>query len=227
MDYSFIIFGLTIISIIITLASRLFLTNSYNKYMLINNQRNITGFEATRKILDKHNLYDIKIVETKGYQNNNYNPKNKTIKLSSDVYYGKSITSVCIALHECSHAIQDKEKYLPMRIRSKLIPIVNFSTYIGYITILLGCIFGIFNLIYLGIIVEIIILIFQIITLPTEIDASHRALQELDYSHYFNSKELKQGKIVLTSASLTYVSSLITTLMQVLKLIFILRRKEN
>lgn len=225
-DY-FIVYGLTIISIIITSLAQFFISNSYSKYKKIKNERNITGAYAARYILDKHNLNDIKVVETRGYLTDHYDPVNKVIRLSSDIYHGASIASISVACHECGHAIQDKEKYLFLRIRSKLIPVVNFSSYAGYFAIVLGCIFGSLNLIWLGIIAEMVILLFQLITLPIEINASKKALKELDYSHFLNSNELKQGKIMLTAAALTYIASIATALIQILRLILMYGRRED
>ena len=225
-DY-FIVYGLTIISIIITSLAQFFISNSYSKYKKIKNERNITGAYAARYILDKHNLNDIKVVETRGYLTDHYDPVNKVIRLSSDIYHGASIASISVACHECGHAIQDKEKYLFLRIRSKLIPVVNFSSYAGYFAIVLGCIFGSLNLIWLGIIAEMVILLFQLITLPVEINASKKALKELDYSHFLNSNELKQGKIMLTAAALTYIASIATALIQILRLILMYGGRED
>lgn len=227
MSDTFIIYGLTFISIIITLLARVFVTSSYNKYLKICNERKITGYVAARHILDKNNLSDIKVVETKGYLTDHYDSKNRVIRLSSSVYHGDTVASVSVACHECGHAIQDKENYLFLKIRSKLVPVVNFSSYAGYFAILIGCLFGAFNLIWLGIFLEIIILLFEFITLPVEINASSRALKELDYSHFFNSQELKQGKVVLTAAALTYVASIATTLIQILRLIFMYGRRKD
>ena len=125
------------------------------------------------------------------------------------------------------HAIQDKDGYFFMRIRSSLVPIVNFSSYAGYIAIVLGIIASSFNLIWIGIILEIVILLFQIVTLPVEIDASRRALKELDYAHFLNSDELKLGKMMLASAALTYVASVANALLQILRLILLYGRRDD
>lgn len=116
---------------------------------------------------------------------------------------------------------------LAMRIRAALVPFVNFSSYAGYIAIVLGMIFSSLNLIWIGIGLELIILLFQIITLPVEIDASKRALKELDYSHFFKSSELKQGKKVLIAAALTYVASIASTLLEILRLILLFGRRDD
>lgn len=227
MNYYFVVYGLTFISLIITLLAQFFVSSSYSKYKKVKNERNLTGREAARYLLDKHDLNDIKVVETSGYLTDHYDPSKRVIRLSSDVYRGTSIASVSVACHECGHAIQDKENYLFLRIRSKLVPLVNFSSYAGYVAIALGCLFGSLNLIWVGIIAELVILLFQLITLPVEIDASKRAMKELDYSHFFNSKELKQGKTMLIAAALTYVASVVTTLIQILRLILMFGRRED
>lgn len=225
-DY-FIIYGLTIISLIITSLAQLFVSSSYSKYKKVKNERNITGYEAARYLLDKHDLQDIKVVETSGYLTDHYDPTKRVIKLSRDVYRGSSIASVSVACHECGHAIQDKENYSFLKIRSRLIPLVNFSSYAGYFAIVLGCLFGSLNLIWIGIFAEMVILLFQLITLPVEVNASKRALKELDYSHFFNSKELKQGRTMLIAAALTYVASIATALIQILRLILMYGRRED
>lgn len=225
-DY-FIIYGLTIISLIITSLAQLFVSSSYSKYQKVKNERNITGYEAARNLLDKHNLQDIKVVETSGYLTDHYDPTKRVIKLSRDVYHGSSIASVSVACHECGHAIQDKENYSFLKIRSSLVPLVNFSSYAGYFAIVLGCLFGSINLIWLGIFAEMVILLFQLITLPVEVNASKRALKELDYSHFFNSKELKQGRTMLIAAALTYVASIATAIIQILRLILMYGRRDD
>lgn len=222
-----VVYGLTFISLIITMAAQAFVSSSYSKYSKIKNERGITGAEAARYILDKNGLNNIYVVETGGYLTDHYDPTKKVIRLSRNVYRDASIGAVAVACHECGHAIQDKENYKFMRIRSSLVPIVNFSSYAGYFAIMFGLLFSSQNLIWLGIITEIIILLFQLVTLPVEINASKRALTELDYSHVFNSKELKQGKTMLTAAALTYVASIATTIIQILRLILMFGRRDD
>ena len=222
-----VVYGLTFISLIITMAAQAFVSSSYSKYSKIKNERGITGAEAARYILDKNGLNNIYVVETGGYLTDHYDPTKKVIRLSRNVYRDASIGAVAVACHECGHAIQDKENYKFMRIRSSLVPMVTFSSYAGYFAIMFGLLFSSQNLIWLGILTEIIILLFQVITLPVEINASKRALTELDYSHMFNSKELKQGKTMLTAAALTYVASIATTIIQILRLILMFGRRDD
>lgn len=218
---------LTYIAIFITLGAQLLISTRYSKYSKIQNKRNITGLEAARMILDKNGLNNINVVCTSGTLTDHYDPKNKVIRLSNSIYNGSSIASVAVASHECGHAIQDKTGYTFLRIRAALVPFVNFSSYAGYIAILLGFLFGYLNLIWLGIIFELVILAFQIITLPVEINASARALKELDNAHILNSTELNKSKKVLVSAALTYVASCASTIIEILRLILMFGKREN
>ena len=227
MDYYFITYGLTFIACIITLVAQGFVNGSYRKYSKVRNKRGIRGFEAARYVLDKNGLEDVQILETKGCLTDHYDPTKKVIKLSREVYHNDSIGAVAVACHECGHAIQDKDNYIFMRIRSSLVPVVNFSSYTGYIAIVLGILFGATNLIWLGILAEVAILLFQLITLPVEINASRRALKELDYAHFLDSGELKQGKTMLIAAALTYVASVANTLIQILRLILMFGRRDE
>lgn len=227
MNYYFISYGLTLIAVIITLSAQTFINKNYNKYSKVKNFNNITGKDAARYLLDKNGLTNIEIEKISGHLTDHYDPKNKKIRLSSNIYSGNSIASVAVACHECGHAIQDQDGYVFMRIRSSLVPIVNFSSYAGYIAIVLGIIASSFNLIWLGILLESIILLFQLITLPVEIDASKKALKELENSNYLTQEELNQSKIILTSAALTYVASVANTLIQILRLILIYGRRDD
>ncbi len=227
MDYYFIAYGLTIIALIITVLAQLFVDSTYRKYLKVDNKRNLSGRDAARYVLDKNGLEDVDVVEVDGYLTDHYDPRSKVIRLSRNNYNGTSIASVSVACHECGHALQDKDGYVFMKIRSSLVPVVNFSSYAGYFAILLGVIFGAFNLIWIGILLEIVILLFQLVTLPVEINASSRALKELDYSHFLTSKELKNGKTVLIAAALTYVASVATTLIQILRLILLFGRRDD
>ncbi len=227
MDYLFIIYGLPIIALVITLIAQGFVSSSYSKYSKVKNERGITGKEAARYLLDKNGLSEVDVVETTGYLTDHYDPRSKVIKLSRSVYNDASIAAVSVACHECGHAIQDKVGYTFLKIRSALVPVVNFSSYAGYFAILFGCLFGALNLIWLGIFAEVIILLFQIITLPVEVNASKRALQELESANFLNSNELKHGKTMLTAAALTYVASIATTIIQILRLFLMFGRNND
>lgn len=216
--YSDIIY---IISILITLIAQILVSTSYSRYKKILNSKDYNGYDTARKILDSNGLEDIMILETKGNLTDHYDPKRKVIKLSTDIYHGSSIASVAVAAHECGHAIQDKDKYLPMRIRSIIVPFVNICTRLGYLALLLGLLFNRAPLLKIGIILLLAMLLFQIITLPVEFNASKRALKELEKEKILSSEEKTNAKNMLVSAAFTYVASVLTTLLQILRLILI------
>lgn len=225
-DY-FIYYGLTYFAIFITSVAQIFVTSTYRKYLRFSNEKGISGKEAARILLDKNGLEDVDVLEVNGFLSDHYDPTSKRVFLSNDVYNGKTVASVSVACHECGHAIQDKDDYVFMRIRAGLVPVVNFSSYAGYFAILLGVIFGSFNLIWLGILAEIVILLFQIVTLPVEIDASRRALKELNYTNLLNDDELHEGKIMLIAAALTYVASVASAIIEVLRLVLMFGRRDD
>ncbi len=222
-----IIYGLAILSLFITLGAQAFISSSYSKYSKVKNKKGYTGKEVARLILDKHGLTDIKVEETGGYLSDHYDPTKRVIRLSKKIYNDYSIASVAVACHECGHAIQDKEGYSFLRIRSMLIPIVNLCSYAGYFAILFGSILSMFGLVWVGIIAEMVILLFQLITLPVEFNASRRGLKEVKDEMMLTNDEYNGGKIMLTSAALTYVASLATTIIEVLRLILIFGRNDD
>ena len=227
MNYYFIGYGLTIIATLITIVAQGFVSGSYSKYSKVRNEKGITGKEAARIVLDKNGLKDIDIVEVSGYLSDHYDPRNKVVRLSSNIYSGNSIAAISVACHECGHAIQDKDGYLFMKFRSSLVPVVNFSSYAGYIAIMLGIMASSFNLIWVGIILELAILLFQIITLPVEINASRRALVQIEKEKFLSSDELKGSRVMLISAASTYVASVANTLLQILRLILLYGRRDD
>lgn len=219
-------YGLTILSIVIVLGAQIYVSSSYKKYSKIKNEKGITGKEAARYILDKNGLENIKVVETGGHLSDHYDPSKKVIRLSSSVYNDDSVGSVAVAAHECGHAIQDKQGYMFMKIRSALVPITTFSSYAGYLAIIIGIIFASLKLIWIGIILEVIILLFQLVTLPVEIDASKRALKEIKAGDLLTTKEHKGAKTMLTAAALTYVASVAAAILELIRLVLMFGRND-
>lgn len=224
----FIYYGLPILGLIITSLAQLFITTSYSKYKKIKSTSNKTGATVARLILDKHGLRNVKVVETSGNLTDHYDPTAKTVRLSTDIYEGTSIASVSVAAHECGHAIQDKNGYSPMRIRAKLVPVVNFSTKIGYLVITIGLVLGAFKLATLGIILLLSMLLFQLVTLPVEFDASRRGKKELAELNILSSSEQKGSARMLKAAAFTYVASVLSTLLQIFRLAMMVNsRRDN
>ncbi len=214
------------IGLIITIISQLLIKITYSKYQKQENKKRLTGFDVARQILDKNGLKDILILETSGYLTDHYDPTKKVVKLSTDIYHGTTISSASVAAHECGHAIQDKENYTPMRIRSKIVPTVNLFTKLGYLSIIIGAIFD-YRLMIIGVILLLSILLFQIITLPVEFNASIRALKQIESLNLLAESERTGAKKVLTAAAFTYVASVLTTLLQILRYVLIANSRRR
>ena len=223
----FIYYGLTAIALIITLGAQFYISVSYSKYSKIAASRGFTGAMAARTVLDRHGLRDVSVSQVAGSLSDHYDPRKKQVRLSNAVYGGSSIASIAVACHECGHAIQDSENYTFMRIRSALVPVTRISSYLGYLAIVIGCIFSSYTLIYIGIIAEVVILLFQLITLPVEINASRRALEEIKELNFLVDREYSGGRTMLTAAALTYVASVVTALLQIFRLLAIFGRRQS
>jgi len=224
MDYVslLLILGATLI----TVGASGYIRMNYNKYKRVNVKRGLTGYDVAREILDRNNLSHIMIIETQGELTDHYDPNKKVVKLSTDIYHGKSIASVSVASHECGHALQDKDGYAFLKFRSSIVPLVNFSSKMGYIAIMAGLLLGIFNLIWIGIAFELVILLFQLVTLPVEFDASKRALKLIKEYGMVGDNEHSGAKKMLTSAALTYVASVVSTIMELLRLVLMSGRRR-
>ena len=207
------------IGLLITIISQILVSASYSRFKKKLNNKDITGFDAARKILDKNDLKDVMILETKGNLTDHYDPTRKVIRLSTDIYHGSSIASVAVAAHECGHAIQDKENYKPMRIRSKIVPTV-------YLAIVIGAIFS-YKLMEIGIILLLALLAFQLITLPVEFNASSRALKELKKLKLLDNEEIPNAKSMLSAAAFTYVAAMLSTLLEILRYVLIFTDRDN
>ena len=226
MDYYSLSYLLIFASILITIIAQIYVNSSYSKYKKIKNSKEITGAEVAREILDKHGLSNIYVTETRGFLSDHYDPTRKVIRLSKEVYSGTSIASVSVAAHEVGHAIQDKEAYGFIRFTSAMFPLVNLSSKAGYFAILIGIIFSITDLIWIGIALEMVILLFQLVTLPVELDASKRAKEEIAKNDFLVSNEQIGSEKMLRAAAFTYVASLLTTLIEIFRLILIARSDD-
>lgn len=226
-EYFFIDYGLPLLGIIVTTISQIIISINYNRYKKEGTRNKFTGYETGRKILDNNGLSNVKINRVSGNLTDHYNPQNKIINLSADIYDGNSVSSVSVAAHECGHAIQDKEGYLFLRFRSALVPFVNFSSKIGYLVVFIGLIFNALKLARFGIILLLAILLFQLVTLPVEFNASNRAKKQLTRLNITTEEEKNGTKKVLMAAALTYVASLLSTLLQILRLALIVANRSD
>ncbi len=206
-----------IIAAILSLIAQARVQSAYRKYQRIPCSRGITGYQVAREILNSHGLYDIDIYEVKGQLSDHYNPSKQTINLSTEIYHGHSIASLAVAAHECGHAIQYQEGYMPIAFRNAILPFANAGQYLGWIAIMIGLLLGSTPLAMFGFVLMCGILAFQMFTLPVEFDASSRALEILQQNYLLDS-EYDGAKKMLNAAALTYVAALISTLMSMLRI---------
>jgi hypothetical protein len=218
---------LILVPIVLVLLSQGIVNSTYNKYKLYKSKNNITGFDAARTILDSNGLKDVKIVEVSGELSDHFDPRKNVIRLSKDVYRGTSIASVAVAAHECGHAIQYKKKYTPIIIRGFLVPVVSFASQIGYIMLVIGLLAELLNLAYIGLILMAGSLVFQLVTLPVELNASKRAKEILIKENLIKDDEKDKVSGMLNAAAFTYIASFFATLLQLLRLLLIVSRRDD
>lgn len=223
---SILTYGLFIVGFVVVILAQNRINNAYRKYRKKSNSLKLSGVEVARKILDDNGLNNIYVVEVNGELSDHYDPNSKVVRLSRDIFHGETIAAISVAAHECGHAIQDKEGYKPMRIRSMLVPIVNFITYAGYFVSIISIVAGITGYLKVGIIMVLATLIFQLVTLPVEFDASKRAIVNLEKLNLINSNEKNDAKDMLTSAALTYIASFINSVLNLLRLIIMYRDND-
>lgn len=195
--------------------------STYKKYSQKPTSSQMTGAEVTRKILDDNGLYHVQIGETKGTLSDHYDPRKKVIKLSKGIYHGRSMASSAVAAHEVGHAIQDQEEYAFMRFRSALVPIANFGSNTSFILILAGIFLTMPNLILFGIIFMSAAVLFQLVTLPVEFDASNRAMTQLVSVGVIQNNEERETKKVLNAAALTYVAAALVAVAELMRFVLI------
>jgi hypothetical protein len=212
---------LLIVILIVPAMAQVLVTTNYNKYRNVDNSIKLCGQEVARKILDTNGLDKIYVVSTSGNLTDHYDSSRKVIRLSNDIFNNNSIASLAVAAHECGHAIQDKDGYFFMRLRSLIYPIVRIGTMFSYIVIAIGALAQILNVIYLGIALVSLGLIFQLVTLPVEFDASKRAIEEIKKLELITSDEEQDVYNMLKAAALTYVAGVLTSLLEIVRLIMI------
>lgn len=213
---------LVIIGLLLTLGASGLVNVTFAKYKKQYCMSGLTGAQAAERILRGAGIMDVQIRHISGNLTDNYNPSTKVLSLSDSVYNSNSVAAVGVAAHECGHAIQHAKEYAPIKVRSALVPVVNIASYASWPVILLG-VFMSWNqgLITLGILLFSASVLFSLVTLPVEFDASHRAIKILDQSGILSTREVGQAKKVLGAAALTYVASAAAMILQLLRLILI------
>lgn len=217
---------LFILGIIVVVYAQSHIMKTYHETMRIRNEKMLSGQEVARKILDANGLEDIYVVQVSGELTDHYDPSRNVIRLSNHVFQDDSIASLAVAAHECGHVIQRKEGYLFYRLRSALVPVVNLVSYFGYFVIIISAFAGITAYLLLGMVMLLSTLIFQLVTLPVEIDASKRGMKEIERLNLAKKEEMPNVANMLKAAAMTYVASLASTILNLLRLIFMYRDRD-
>ncbi len=228
-DYYFITYGLVIIGFIITLLAEINVKSTFKRYSKVMNSRGLTGADAASMILSNAGITDVQIAPVGGNLTDHYSPREKVLRLSETVFGSTSVAAVGIAAHECGHAIQHKEGYSPLRLRTASGILANVGSWFSWPLIVIGLGFGFLGLAQAGVILFSFVVLFQLVTLPVEFDASRRAVLIMETSGLLSTEELSASKKVLTAAALTYLAALLSTILQLLRLIMIVgggRRRD-
>ena len=202
-------------------------SSTFNKYGRVMSRGGYTAAEICRHILDSNGLYHVRIEHISGNLTDHFDPSTNVVRLSDTVYGSRSVASIGVAAHEVGHAIQYAVGYVPIRVRAAIIPITNFGSKLSMPLILLGFVFQWQPIVNLGIILFSLMTLFQLVTLPVELNASHRALRTLKEDNILYGEEVSQAKNVLTAAALTYVAALLTSAAQLLRLILLYGKRNN
>lgn len=226
MDYYSLDVILMLIIIVLPLYANIKINSTYSKYSKKQNSGKLTGKEVAEKILEMNGLSNVKVGRINGSLTDHYDPRNKTISLSDGIYNSNSISACAVAAHEVGHAIQDKERYSMLVFRSKLVPVVNFTSRLSSILVFSGFIFDLFNFITIGAILLTVGLFFQLITLPVEFDASKRAKEELQKCGLIEKQDTKGATKVLKAAAFTYVAGFLASALQIVRLLLISRNRD-
>ncbi|NGZ75704.1 zinc metallopeptidase [Saccharibacillus alkalitolerans] len=226
MSFNAFMYILIIPAFILTIWAQFRVKGTYNKWREVPVHSGITGYQAARHMLDTHGLHDVQIVPVPGMLSDHYNPINRTVALSEDVYYGNSISSVSVACHEIGHAIQHKEAYPMLSLRHRIFPVVNFASGVAPFLILGGLLFGAMGLVGFGILFFAVTVAFQLITLPVEFNASNRAREIMVSEGYITNEEERGVGKVLNAAALTYVAAALVSLLELVRLIGIFNSRD-
>ncbi|VEF47494.1 Zn-dependent protease [Bacillus freudenreichii] len=216
-----------IIIMLIPLMVQMYLKRTYAKNMEIDASSGLTGAEAARKVLDGNGLYNVNIEEVPGNLTDHYDPRDKVVRLSSNNFHGTSIAAISVGIHEVGHAIQDKVGYAPLRVRHALVPVANIGSNFSWILILLGVILSSANMLLLGIIAMAAAVLFQVVTLPVEFNASSRALTAMVNSGLIRNDEEGSARKVLNAAALTYVAGTVIAVIELLRFVLMFVGMNN
>lgn len=212
---------LVLIGAFISLIASANVNSTFSRYSRVGNAARMTAEQAAERILHNAGIYDVRIERIGGKLTDHYSPTEKVLRLSESVYGSASVAAIGVAAHECGHAIQHQVGYGPLKLRSASVPIANIGSKLSWPIIILGLLLGFPQIAEIGIVLFIFVVLFQLVTLPVEFDASHRALKILERDRMLQNTELSGAKKVLTAAALTYVASLFSAILQLIRLVLI------
>ena len=218
---------LAILGLILTMIASAQVKSTFNAYSKVRSMSGMTGAMAAEQVLHSCGIYDVSIQRVSGQLTDHYDPRNKVLRLSDSTYSSASVAAVCVAAHECGHAVQDQVHYGPLVLRSTLVPLANFGSQLSWPIFFAGLIFSMKPLLTAGIVLFSLAVLFQLVTLPVEFNASSRALKILQERHILTSQELTGGKKVLRAAAMTYVAAVASSLLQLLRLIILARGRDR
>lgn len=213
-------------AVIISFWAQTKISSTYSEYSEVRSRNGYTGQQVARMMLDEAGLLDVRIEVINSKLGDHYDPSSKVLRLSPDVYFGGTISSAGIAAHEVGHALQHKERYAPLVIRNSIVPVVNIGSSLSWMLFLAGLLLGFKGLTTLGIILFSGVVIFQLITLPVEFDASTRALNILKSRGILYGDETKGAQKVLDAAAMTYVAATLMAISQLIRLIALSNRDD-
>ncbi len=218
---------LVLIGVVISMAASANVRGSFQKYSRVFSRRGIRAEQAAEQILQNAGIFDVQIQRVQGNLTDHYDPRSKTLRLSDSVYGSSSVSAIGVAAHECGHAIQHAGGYVPLKVRGALVPVVNVASTISMPLILAGLILGYFGLARIGVVLFSAVLLFQLVTLPVEFNASSRALRVLGSTDILYEEEVGTARKVLRAAALTYVASAVATALQLFRLLLLVNRRRD
>ena len=224
-DYTYV---LVLIGAVLCMWASYRVNSVYNKYSHIRSASGMTGAEVAQRILDRNGVRDVRVEHVSGNLTDHYDPRTQTVNLSDAVYGSTSVAALGVAAHECGHVMQHESGYMPLKIRTALVPAANLGSQIGLPLVIIGLIFGLSNsFIAIGIWIFALAVLFQIVTLPVEVNASHRALAMLEEYGILGTDEVEASRKVLGAAAMTYVAAAASAVLQLLRLIMLGRRRDD
>ncbi len=215
-------------AVLIALAAQVQVKSAFHRYSQVHSFRGITAAMVARRILDRNGLQNVRIEQVAGELSDHFDPRSEVVRLSASTYSSTSVAAIGVAAHECGHAIQYAQGYFPLTIRNAIIPITNIGSQLAFPLAILGLVFGLGMLVDIGIILFMVVVFFQLVTLPVEFNASKRALRILEEDSILESgEELAGAKKMLSAAAMTYVAALIVALANLARLILLSNRRQR